>query len=400
MKKATQLSEIYQACTPRPLSRDQLAEFFVNTADARDGIISRREELQKKLRSNLEHHAKLLLAGHRGCGKSTELVKLSEELSDDFFTVAFSVERECNIANVTVEDVLVVLMERIVDACNEAGLGERFADSTETLKEIHGWFSKELEIDESTSETGKSAEAGVSSEHTYWGKLVGLLAKAKTYIRRGDKHLHRKTIEKPHRIAELVNRCNDLIAAVNNVLAGRKQRLLAIIEDLDKASLSDARQIFVEQPATLADLRTSLIATVPIFLLHSPDSGAFDAHFETMTLPMIKVVEFDGSAYGEGRAIIMEIIKKRVDADLIEKDAFNLIIKMTAGLLRDVFEVLDVAASAAESQSGRQLQQPVITKENVRYALNRLRRKYAQSISVINLPDEWRKSITVDDLYD
>ena len=136
MKRATKLSEIYQACTPRPLSRDQLAEFFVQTEDARDAVMSRRDELRRKLQDNADDHTKLLLAGHRGCGKSTELVKLSEEIKEQFFTVAFSVERECNIADVAIEDVLVVLMERIVDACNAAGLGEELAGSTELYERL------------------------------------------------------------------------------------------------------------------------------------------------------------------------------------------------------------------------------------------------------------------------
>jgi hypothetical protein len=217
MKRAIQLSEIHQVCTARPLSREQLDEFFVQTADARDPVSSRRDELKTRLQDLPDNHVKQLLAGHRGCGKSTELVKLSDDLDGVFLTVAFSVEMECNIADLAVEDVLVVLMERIIDACNKAGLGDDIANSGETLEEIHDWFSTELKIDESTTESAASAEAGVDVGRTFWGKLVGLLAKAKTSIQFGDKHFHRKTADKPNRISELVNRCNDLIAAVRAI---------------------------------------------------------------------------------------------------------------------------------------------------------------------------------------
>jgi hypothetical protein len=187
---------------------------------------------------------------------------------------------------------------------------------------------------------------------------------------------------------------------VNSVLASRHLRLLAVIEDLDKASLKNARQIFVEQPSVFAGLRTSLIATVPIFLLHSPDRGVFDAHFNTYELPMIKVFEFDGSPCGEGRRIIEEIIRKRIDPALIKKDALPLILGKTAGLLRDVFRVLDTATTAAQSLHEKENQDAAITVENVRYALNRLRKEYANSISVLNLPDEWKQTVTTEGLYE
>lgn len=156
---------------------------------------------------------------------------------------------------------------------------------------------------------------------------------------------------------------------------------------------------FVEQPAVLANLQTSLIATIPIFMLHSPDRGAFGAHFETVELPMIKVVEFDGTKCKDGVLVIANIIEKRVQNALIKEDALPRLIDKTGGLLRDVFEVLVVAAGVAQSQSERKKQAAVITKDNVRYALNRLRREYAQSLSSINLPEEWQQAVKVDDLY-
>ncbi|MFP4192562.1 MAG: hypothetical protein ACLFU6_10870, partial [Candidatus Hydrogenedentota bacterium] len=122
LKKATQRSEIQQSCDPRPLRREELEAFFVDTSAAWDPIVSRRDELHRLLTRQQDRSASILLAGHTGCGKSTELVKLSEELSGEFMTVSFSIAMEASLFHVPVEDVLVITMERLLDHCRTEGL--------------------------------------------------------------------------------------------------------------------------------------------------------------------------------------------------------------------------------------------------------------------------------------
>lgn len=129
MKQAANLSEIQQSFAPRPLRREELEEFFVLTDDARDPVVSRRDLLRKALKRNPGGNQKMLLAGHRGCGKSSELVKLADELSPTFVTASFSVEDECNLAHVPIEDVLVVMMERLAAVAEEAELSDKLAQS-------------------------------------------------------------------------------------------------------------------------------------------------------------------------------------------------------------------------------------------------------------------------------
>ena len=396
MKQAKTLAEIHQSCHPRPLRPDELGTFFVPTADARDPVLSRREQLRKILVEDPEAGAKLLLAGHSGSGKSTELVKLVEELGDSFFPVTFSVQQECNLAFVPVEDVLVVMMERLVAACEEAGLTDQLHD--ESLKSIHDWFAQDLEIEEQKTNAGLEAEAGVDVSGTYFGKLLGLLFKSKASIRRQDERLRRKTTERPRRLGDLADLCNILIKEVRLAAQTKGKHLLVIVEDLDKVNLIDARRMFLEQPAVLSELSTNLICTIPIFLLHSPDREPLDQHFEAVVLPMLKVTNLDGSRSKEGWDVIPDIIARRVDEALIADDARELIIEKTGGVLRDAFEVIEIAAAAAESLHSRQRQaDAVINVDNVRYALNRRKTEFARAISVINLPGDW--NLTTDDLY-
>ncbi len=397
MKKAHSLAEMLLSCDPRPLERDELEGFFVNTAAARDPVMSRRDEIRKRLEASPDANTKVLLSGHGGCGKSTELVKLADEVQNTFFTVSFSVVQECNLFHVPVEDLLLVMMERLLDACKNAGLADQFRGNEETLRSINEWFATELQITEEKVEAGGSAEGGVDTSASLLGRTLGLFVKLKAFIRRADQRVHRMTHEKPHRLSELAERCNLLIKAVKQALHAAQRRLLIVIEDLDKVNLSDARRIFLEQPAVLAELACNMICTVPIFLLHSPDRAAFERHFGIVELPMLKVTGPDNLPCPEGRKTIREIVERRVAPELIQPDALELLIEKSGGVLRDVFEVLVVASGAAESLAAQKKQSAVVARGNVRYGLNRRKNEYARAITVIDLPKDWK--LTIADLY-
>ncbi len=397
MKRAETLAEIYQSCHPRPLRREELETFFVDTDDARDKVLSRRDEMRRRLTRDTTCNTKILLAGHAGCGKSTELVKLAEELKESFFTVSLSAAEDCNLYDLVLEDVLVVMMERILSRCEETSLSDELDPASTALAEVHRWFAEELDIEEKTRESGFEGEGGIDASQSHFGKLLGLLIKMKARIRRADKSVHRMCQEKPHRWSDLVQRCNLLVKEVQHVLHGHNRRMLIVIEDMDKANLNDARRIFFEQPAALADIETCMICTVPIFLRHSADWARLDQHFESLDLPMLKVSEFDGEPCGKGRHVIRDIIGRRIAPHLIDGAALDLLIDKCGGVLRDVFEVLVVAAQAAESACQKSTRQETLTEEDVRYGLNRRKNEYTRAISAENLPEEW--TLTVQDLY-
>lgn len=54
MKTATTLSEVKFSCDPRPLTQDELAEFFVETAKARDPQSNRRFEIAEALSEHVQ----------------------------------------------------------------------------------------------------------------------------------------------------------------------------------------------------------------------------------------------------------------------------------------------------------------------------------------------------------
>ncbi len=157
MHKATTLRDIKLSRDPRPLTPPELPAFFVDTAAARDPSSDRRIEIADELET--DDPVKVLLAGHSGCGKSTELTKFCSDRSDRFFAVPFSIRSEATLSNVPIEQLLVLIVERVL---SHAG---SFADklSSETLESVYKWFdetfTKREDSRESKLEAGGKAGA-------------------------------------------------------------------------------------------------------------------------------------------------------------------------------------------------------------------------------------------------
>ncbi|MEA3340849.1 MAG: hypothetical protein U9R15_12875, partial [Chloroflexota bacterium] len=159
-------------------------------------------------------------------------------------------------------------------------------------------------------------------------------------------------------------------------LARRERRLVIIVEDTDKLDVNVAREIFVEHTGVLADLSASIIYTVPLFLIHSPERKRLESRFEKLILPMIKTHTPQGNRAPKGWETLREIIVRRVDVDnLIEAEALDLAIEKTGGIVRDLLAVLREASTVAYYREASR-----ISTEAVRYALDRLKADYRTSV--------------------
>jgi len=116
--KATTLRDIRRVCGLGPLnSPEDLDKYWVNTDAARTTNFSLRNCIRKTLED--EHDTRILVYGHGGCGKSTELSKLIQGLGEAYFAVRFSIRNEMNLACVQAEDLLLVLTERLLQQAQE-----------------------------------------------------------------------------------------------------------------------------------------------------------------------------------------------------------------------------------------------------------------------------------------
>jgi hypothetical protein len=373
-KPATKLRDIRSLCHPRPLSGSELETLFVETEAARDPNCGVRQSI-KSILDDAGVTQRILVYGHRGCGKSTELALLTKELDAGWLCVNFSVLDELPPIGVHAEEVLLAITHQLVEAAKREKLDSLEQD--ERIKKVGDWFKSVTK----TSEIGRDAQlelkAGAKASTGGWlfglGELFAKISSDIKFRSATQTSFVEVVRKKPGDLIEQVNR---VLESVQDALKLQEKRLLIIVEDLDKLSIADARSVFVENSNLLTGVQANIIYTIPIFTFYSPDASAMKAAFDRdFSLPMIKVLNPDGS-HAKGFQIVKKIVHRRVDKTAIEDDGLNLLIEKTGGVLRHVFEVLQTASSMTS------LHEPPIRRQHIEYALGRLKADIGTQIAL------------------
>ncbi len=183
MKYANQISEILNAFSPAPLKKEQMTEFYCadtmeyRTSDKYDSPI---EDLADICRNPKEYSACLLL-GHRGCGKSTELNRMSENLAKEGYkTRTINCSLDLDLFNIVHSDLFILMGEALLEIAEELGCEIR----KPLLERIENFWMEGTETMLSKEAAGITVETGTELETK--GIFVGLLnlfAKVKTDLK-------------------------------------------------------------------------------------------------------------------------------------------------------------------------------------------------------------------------
>ena len=124
MEYANQISEIINAFSPAPLQMNQMEKFYCKgTMEYRtsDKYNSPIEDIYDSCRDSEESVAFLLL-GHRGCGKSTELNRMSQELiSKGYYVKTIACGVDLDLFNIVYSDLFILMGEALLNIAEELG---------------------------------------------------------------------------------------------------------------------------------------------------------------------------------------------------------------------------------------------------------------------------------------
>jgi hypothetical protein len=275
---------------------------------------------------------KYFFSGHRGCGKSTELNRLAadEEIRQKFFVVKYSVRDVCDVNNLNYVDVLFSIGAQLFLQYADAGRELR----PELMTDLEAWRNSIEWVREKESSFETSVGGGIQ------GFFVSVMAKIRAEAT--TRNIIRQTIEP--RLSELIDKINLIVADIE----GREGKsVLVIIDDLDKPNLEQATEIFYNNQTAITQPICHIIYTVPISMFFAQEFIAIRDH--KFSLPNIKLhVKNDRtSRYEPGYAMLKTFIFKRLEKDLIEPDAVDLVIKIGAGVFRETARIMQIAAGSA-----------------------------------------------------
>jgi hypothetical protein len=384
--RALKMVDVGNCFDNNPIKLEDLDKYYVN-ADAGRGLTPMKK-MKRTLEQNPNGNYKFLLAGYKGCGKSTELVRMQRDLLGDFVILNLSVRHELDINNINYIELFIVIMKRLFQFVNEE---KRIKIAKEYLDNITHWLKSEeiVEINDKYMgmgiEAGMEAKGGIPFLANFFAKFT---ASAKTSS--SLKGVLKRTIEP--KLSELIFHCNALIQEVGSKLNDiGKKGLLIIVEDMDKVDLSLGENIFYAHSSQLIQLNANIVFTFPIALkyyhrfttIKKIYSGSFD-------LPMIRVKNPDGTKFEAGYQLMREIIRHRMELDLFENPGIlDNIIMYSGGCLFDMFQMIKDAADNALD-----FEREKITDTDYKVAYLFLKSGYENTIS-----DNREGGISVDDYY-
>jgi len=177
---------------------------------------------------------KFFFSGHRGCGKSTELLHLmaNPQIQEKYWPINFSIRDEADIIDLDFRDVLLAVGGRMFRDYRKQG-GEL---PEQLLKDLDRWRGN-LEEEITTVKAGRISgfEIGAGIEAFFAN------ASMKMKLEPTTRTLIRQVIDRD--VTGLISVINSIADAVKK----REGRIpLILIDDLDKPGLKEAKAIFQE----------------------------------------------------------------------------------------------------------------------------------------------------------
>lgn len=318
---------------------------------------------------------KVLLVGHRGAGKSTELNKLAEEMKDTFHTIGFDALAVTGRSNMRYEDLMLALSTQITRRCIDEGLIDRPAN--DLLR--GGWQALADWWREKVAGFGLGAPRDIKT----MASLSTLLGDIELGVSQSAFTREQLNAFVDREMPELVRRLNWVIDQTEKHL--NPKRLLLVVEGLDKVDLEAARHIFRDHAPTITGLNAAMIYTFPLALRYSEDYQNVQLYFnQHVLLPNLSSRERDGAEDPRGRQDMESIVLNRLVSELITSEALEQLIIACGGIVVGLVKLVRQAALFALERDDNQTQ--VIALVDTQGAIKELRRELAANLSL----DEWR----------
>lgn len=372
MKHAEKISEMLNAFSPEPLKQDQMDQFYCgDTMEYRtsDKYSSPIEDIFDACREE-EPHAFLLL-GHRGCGKSTELNRMSSKFESEGYKVkTITCSMDLDMLNIVYSDLFILMGEALMKIADEC----KCAIDDDILNDIMNFWGEIEEVHISTREHINSTEIGASvGTPGIFQNILNIFADIKANLKFNEETRTEYRKEISRRSSEWIRLLSRVSEDITTKLDGKHPIL--IFEDLDKLNPEDAWKVFYNYAAVLSGMTFPVIYTFPIALSYDSRFSAMESYFITKTLPMIKIETIDGRLFKDGIRVIQEIVAKRAELSLFENGVLDQMIKYTGGSLRDLFHVINSAAKRTERREAK-----TIAMEDAERALEELKTSLTRRI--------------------
>jgi len=302
--------------------------------------------ITRRLRGAQAHkkYSHIALAGHRGCGKSTELARVQVEARAEGYLPLYAFVNELADPNeVGFGDLFLLMLRMLDEAFRQDPRLEPLP--VKTVKVVTDWFCdvtrvEEQEIERAIEYTGK---AGLGIDTPFAKLLSGLSALRKTTGKQREQI--KEAVEKyPDQLRQNLNL---LLDDANKTSAKAYPRgVLFILDNLDRYMPEMISDAVLTNAGLFNGVTAHTIFVVPISLLYNPPGETVEDRFEPETLPMLPVFRRADPRAGDDAALgaLEAAIFKRVDRSLFADPALaREVARLSGGCPRDLLRLLKEA---------------------------------------------------------
>lgn len=296
-------------------------------------------------------YAKAAFVGNRGAGKSTYLLHLERKLQDAgiftplHFYLDKTLEADCDYSDLLLWIVMQIARQFLA---NGTPIPE-----TE-LESVTDWFAEKSAVE--TTEIKKEISVATEAEAKAGYGLPGIaslkiLARLRSMILGSEKSRREIRSRLQNYASELLDRVNLFLDQARATLKanGKPDRLLIVVDNLDRLSREVATPLFQRGGDILTGVRSDIIYTAPLALNLAPYSiSSLFGH--VCTMPNVKVLLKDGSPHPAGVEGLRDLVKLRLSIEkLFEDDSVvTFLIEKSGGSVRDLIRLLDAAQLKAQ----------------------------------------------------
>jgi hypothetical protein len=309
--------KFFQACNPSKTLKLEVEgdrDFYIDFSSVRGGDIIKRLIRTISQEAEASDASCQLFTGHLGCGKSTELFRLKDELENEqFHVVYFESDAYMDMADVDISDILLAITRQVSESLEKVDIKLKPSYFTTLFNEVADFLLTPIDLE-------LSLPVGI-------GKITA------------------KTKESPKLRSQLRQylepRTSGILEAINKEVLGRAtellkqkgyQGLVVIIDNLDRIDISpkpsgrsQPEYLFIDRGEQLRKLNCHVIYTIPLVLMFSNELASLKNRFgiQPAVLPMVRVKNRDQSDCVEGIDLLRQMVLARAFPKMSQEQRLN-----------------------------------------------------------------------------
>ena len=313
--KPLNVKRFYNACNPGKtlnMGNPDDQKYYINFSSVRGGEIV--EELGQTILLSDESTCQLF-TGHIGCGKSTELLRLKEELEEQsFHVVYFESSQDLDMADVDISDILLAIARQVSESLETVGIKLKPGYFSNLFGEISNFLQTPIDFS-----LGAELSLGIAKVTAQTKESPKLRNQLRDYLE--------------PRTSNILKSINDelLIPATEKLKQRGKEGLVVIVDNLDKVDNTSKpwgrRQpeyLFIDRGEQLSRLQCHVVYTIPLALMFSPEYGKLQSSLgSAKVLPMVPVQARQGNNFEVGIELLRQLVLTRAFPDLPHPERLN-----------------------------------------------------------------------------